>query len=207
VTSSRAPRRDATDNRAAILLATRTLLRTDPDASLEAIATEAGVTRRTVYGHFSSREQLLTSVFQEGAARIAAALTPVHHEDPACELALIGSRMWHEVEAIRLPARAALRSPYAELVAQTLEPVRAQLRGTAARGISSGRFRPDLDPGRLARLVEDAANAVLAEAADSDLSEAEAERLVMVDVLAIAGFGWAEADALAARVVAEEAGS
>ncbi|MCM6764264.1 TetR/AcrR family transcriptional regulator [Rathayibacter sp. ZW T2_19] len=207
MTTSRAPRRDATDNRAAILLAARTLLRTDPDASLEAIAAEAGVTRRTVYGHFSSREQLLTTVFQEGAARIAAALSPVRHEDPACELALIGSRMWHEVEAIRLPARAALRSPYAEIVAGTLEPVRAQLRATASRGISSGRFRPDLDAARLARLVEDAAIAVLDEAADSELGEAQAERLVMVDVLAIAGFGWADADALAARVLAEGAGA
>ncbi|OOB89278.1 TetR/AcrR family transcriptional regulator [Rathayibacter sp. VKM Ac-2630] len=207
MTTSRAPRRDAADNRAAILLAARTLLRTDSDASLEAIASEAGVTRRTVYGHFSSREELLTTVFREGAARIAAVLAPVRHEDPACELALIGSRMWREVESIRVPARSALRSPFAELVAETLEPVRAQLRETAARGIASGRFRPDLDAGRLARLVEDAAIAVLDEAADSDLGEAEAERLVMVDVLAIAGFGWSDADALAARVAAEEARS
>lgn len=38
------------------------VLNADPDASVEAIAVAAGVTRQTVYAHFRSREQLLRGV-------------------------------------------------------------------------------------------------------------------------------------------------
>jgi AcrR family transcriptional regulator len=42
---ARAPRRDATENREAILAAAKTVLNRDPKAPLEAIAIEAGLTR------------------------------------------------------------------------------------------------------------------------------------------------------------------
>lgn len=200
---SRPPRRDASDNRAAIVAAARTLLRRDPDSSLESIAAEAGLSRRTVYGHFASRDALVATVFESGAARIAAALATVVAEDPADEVALIGVRMWREVESIRVNARLALLSPFREAIAGALEPVRSQLRATVARGIDSGRFRGDIDAAALARLIERAAVAVLDEAAESELADADAERLVMVNGLAVAGFSWREAGEIAERITAE----
>lgn len=201
-TAIRTPRRDATDNRAAIVLAAAAVLRRDSDASLEAIAAEAGLSRRTVYGHFASRDELLGTVFAAGAERIAAAVGSVRHEDPATEIALIGARMWREVESVRVNARLALHSPFREAIATALEPVRAQLRATAARGIGSGRLRTDLDAGILAALIERAAIDVLDIADESTLDDAE--RLVMMGGLAVAGFGWREADALIATIRAEE---
>ena len=56
---SRAPRRDATENRAALLDAAKTCLQHDPDASIETIAASAGLSRRAVYGHFPSRDDLV----------------------------------------------------------------------------------------------------------------------------------------------------
>ncbi|MGW6457382.1 TetR/AcrR family transcriptional regulator [Streptomyces sp. NPDC055078] len=67
-------RADARRSRAAILDAAIRLLNTRPDASVEAIATAAGVTRQTVYAHFPSREQLLTAVLDRVTEEAVAAM-------------------------------------------------------------------------------------------------------------------------------------
>ncbi|PZG56276.1 TetR/AcrR family transcriptional regulator [Spongiactinospora gelatinilytica] len=67
-------RADALRSRAAILDAALRLLRTDPDASVEAIAIAADVTRQTVYAHFRSREQLLAAVVEQVTDETAAAM-------------------------------------------------------------------------------------------------------------------------------------
>ncbi|MEO3791022.1 TetR/AcrR family transcriptional regulator [Nonomuraea sp. B10E15] len=58
----RTRRADARRSRAAILDAAIRLLNARPDASVDAIATAAGVTRQTVYAHFPSRQRLLAAV-------------------------------------------------------------------------------------------------------------------------------------------------
>lgn len=73
-----APRRraDAERNIARILQAARRCLGRDPDASIEEIARTAGVGRVTLYGHFSSRAQLVEAAFadalREGDETLAA---------------------------------------------------------------------------------------------------------------------------------------
>ena len=66
-------RRDAVKNRAALLAAARVALNRDPESSLETIAAEAGLSRRAVYGHFPTRDDLLREVTAHGAARIGRA--------------------------------------------------------------------------------------------------------------------------------------
>ncbi|MBD0419310.1 helix-turn-helix transcriptional regulator [Streptomyces sp. TRM S81-3] len=61
---ARSRRADARRSRAAILDAATRVLNVEPDASLEAIARAAGVTRPTIYAHFPSREQLLLAVVE-----------------------------------------------------------------------------------------------------------------------------------------------
>ena len=92
-TPTRAPRRDATANREAILAAAAAALNEDIDTSLEAIAARAGLSRRAVYGHFASRDDLLVDVFTRGAARLAALLDPVSHPDARVEIALFGATL------------------------------------------------------------------------------------------------------------------
>src|ERR1700755_1362370 len=59
------PRADAVENVRRILRAAGTLLPGDPEASVEAIAAAAGVSRATVYRHFGSRDGLVDAVRAE----------------------------------------------------------------------------------------------------------------------------------------------
>jgi AcrR family transcriptional regulator len=46
-------------------------------ASVDAIAAEAGVSKRTIYNHYADKEQLFLSVIQEGAAEVARTHTEI----------------------------------------------------------------------------------------------------------------------------------
>ncbi|MEU3252420.1 TetR/AcrR family transcriptional regulator [Streptomyces sp. NPDC006997] len=83
---SRNRRADARRSRAAILDAATQVLNIEPDAGLEAIAGAAGVTRPTVYAHFSSREQLLLAVVERITDEAVAAMDAIAHDaDTATE--------------------------------------------------------------------------------------------------------------------------
>jgi AcrR family transcriptional regulator len=195
----RAPRRDATENREAILSAAAAALNEDIDASLETIAARAGLSRRAIYGHFATRDDLLVDVFTRGAARLAALLEPVSHPDARVEIALYGATLWDEVEHVRVNAQLAVRGPHRDRVAEALEPARERLRRTVARGIAQEQLRTDIDLDTVARLIENAAVAVLDEATRTGMSREAGHRLVMLAGLSAAGLGWREADTLIAE--------
>ncbi|MCS5717250.1 TetR/AcrR family transcriptional regulator [Herbiconiux sp. CPCC 205763] len=194
--SPRAPRRDAAENREAIVAAAAVVFRRDPEASLDAVATEAGLSRRALYGHFGSRDELLAELLTRGGARISAALADVHDPDPRIHLALIGAAMWGEVQQVRVLAQLAVHGPLEKTVADALGPVRASVRRAARDGVGRGWFRDDVPVESLARLIEDAAIAVLDEAVRTDLSEQEGRRLVMAVGLSVAGLSWRDANEL-----------
>ena len=78
-------RSDAAGNIERIVVAAMELLRAEPEAGLEEIAAAAGVSRSTVYRHFSSREELVRVVGQR--AREAADANQSDALRPAGELA------------------------------------------------------------------------------------------------------------------------
>lgn len=186
-------RRDARQNRAAIVLAAAEILRADPEAGVDTIAARAGLTRRAVYGHFPSRDELVEEVFVTGAARIAAALLPINDEDPRIAIATIGARLWREVAHVRTTVRLAVRGPHRSRVAEVLTPLREVLLREVELGVASGVFRQDIQAVTLARLIEGTALAVLDVASESELSVADGERLVIISVLSTAGLGWEQA--------------
>ncbi|GAA0991386.1 TetR/AcrR family transcriptional regulator [Subtercola frigoramans] len=198
VTRARAPRRDAAENRAALLDSARALLNTDLDTSLEAIAAGAGLSRRAVYGHFATRDELIAELQARGSQRVTDALAHISHPDSRVAIALIGARLWSEVESVRVLAQLAVRGPQRMAFAATLEPVRQRLREIVERGIASGELRADIEPDTLARLIEGAALSVLDEAVRSDLSTSEGHRLVMLTGLGVAGLSAHEAAAVIA---------
>jgi AcrR family transcriptional regulator len=190
---TRAPRRDAALNREALLDAARTALQQDPDASLETIAQTAGLSRRAVYGHFPSRDDLVREVVTIGAARIAAAMptSPDLAElPPAARIAAIAVALWSEVSHVRSMAAVAVRGPFMQSVATEFAPVRAQVRQACALGIADGTMRDDVTPDALGRLVEDACIAVLDEATRSGTSDEDGRRMVVVSALGITGIDW-----------------
>ncbi|WP_144762189.1 TetR/AcrR family transcriptional regulator [Curtobacterium sp. 9128] len=189
----RAPRRDATENRAALLDAAKTALQQDPDASIETIAAVAGLSRRAVYGHFPSRDDLVRAVVTAGATRIAAAMpTSADLADlpAAARIARLAVTLWSEVSHVRSMARIAVRSPFAESVAEVFAPLRAQVRDACAIGIAEGSMRADVDAATLGRLVEGACIAVLDEATRSATPDDDGRRMVVISALGMAGVDW-----------------
>ncbi|MBN9239402.1 MAG: hypothetical protein BGO97_06905 [Micrococcales bacterium 70-64] len=180
-------RRDAVENREALLAAARVELNLDADASLEAIAARAGLSRRSVYGHFATRDELLRELITLGAARVAGAVVGVDHADPLARLALIASRLWREVDDIRVMAVFAVRGPLKGHTADALAPLRARVVAAIVEGVAAGSVRSDIPAARLARLVEDAALSALDEASVDGMPAADAHRLVMLLVLSTAG--------------------
>jgi AcrR family transcriptional regulator len=195
---SRAPRRDAAENRVAILDAAISELNHDPDASLETIASAAGLSRRAIYGHFRTRDELVAELNDRGIARVTAALEPIRHPDARVALALVGARLWSEVEDVRVTAQLAIRGPRREIVGKGLEPVRRGVLAIVRQGIDAGQLRTDIDSSTLARLIEGAALSVLDEAVRADISHEEGHRLVMLVALSTAGLSWREAAELIA---------
>ncbi|KJC64949.1 TetR/AcrR family transcriptional regulator [Agreia bicolorata] len=189
----RARRRDAAENRLAILDAAISELNHNPDASLETIASAAGLSRRSIYGHFSTRDELIAELNDRGIARVTAALAPIQHADARVALALVGARLWSEVEDVRVTAQLAIRGPRREIVAEGLEPVRRGLLAIVRQGVAAGQLRTDIEPRTLARLIEGAAVSVLDEAVRDDISYEEGHRLVMLVALSTAGLSWREA--------------
>lgn len=201
----RAPRRDAAENRIALLEAAQLALRSDPDASLETIAATAGLTRRAVYGHYANRDELVNAVVIAGAERVAASITAVRGDDPLTTIALIGDVLWAQVDHVRIMAPLAVRGPLRSVTAAALQPVRALLLATVEAGVADGSIRPDIDPEVLARLVENTAVGVLEEASRSELSTSAGRRLVMLATLGAVGLSWQDATAVAERADASAA--
>lgn len=196
MSTTRAPRRDAAENRDALLAAARVELNLDAEASLETIAARAGLSRRSVYGHFATRDELLRELLTRGATRISNAMAGVDHPQPTVRLALIASRLWREVADIRVMAMFAVRGPLKAHTASALHPLRVRVYSAIADGIALGEFRDDIDTGRLTRLVESAALAALNESSRENVDAHDAHRLVMLLVLATVGLSATEAAAV-----------
>jgi AcrR family transcriptional regulator len=209
-TRVRAPRSDAAKNRAALLDAARAVLNLDPDASLDSVASAAGLSRRSVYGHFPSREALIAELAELGAARVAAAVDAIHDPDPVLDLALVGRLVWDDVEHVRAMTRSVVRGPLREQVLSgALGPLHARIVADVELAARTGAGRTDLAPEVVARLVEGAAFAVLDESVRSPVGRGEGRRLVILAGLGALGLSWREAQDLltrhAARLVEEAA--
>lgn len=183
----RSPRRDAAENREALLAAGRRVLNRDPNATLQTIAAEAGLSRRAFYGHFDSRDELVLELVTSGARRVASALAGVTHPDPLTRLALIASHLWKEVESVRAIAVIAVRGPLAPHTASAFSALRTEVRGAITAGRLNGTVRTDIAEDRLARLVEGIALVVLQESTSQPLTASAGHDLVMLMTLAAAG--------------------
>jgi AcrR family transcriptional regulator len=193
----RAPRSDAKKNRAALLDAARAELNRDPDASLDAIAAAAGLSRRSVYSHFPSREALIVELASLAAGRVAAAVEAIHDPDPVLDLALVGRVVWDDVEHVRVMTRSVVHGPLRELVLQReLGPLHARIVADVEAAARAGTARTDLPADVVAHLVEGAAFTVLDESLRRPVSRQEGRRLVVLAGLSALGLSWREAQAL-----------
>lgn len=93
-------RADAERSSAAILGAAARVLGERPEASLEEVATAAGVTRQTVYAHYPSRESLLSAVLDRVTADVVETLDAAEPDagQPAAALVRLLEASWRAVQ-------------------------------------------------------------------------------------------------------------
>ena len=141
------PSRADVNRRRILDVALAELLR-DPDASMDQIARAAGVVRRTVYGHFPSREALVGTLTDEAVAAVAAAHAAGREgvADPAESLARSTLAVWEIADRYRLLVALAQRSVTMQGIRERLTPVRRGLRGDAPARPGTGRVRVPAAP-------------------------------------------------------------
>jgi TetR/AcrR family transcriptional regulator, fatty acid metabolism regulator protein len=161
------------------------------------IAEEAGVAHGLLYHYFSSKDEVLETIFRENWGLLVERIQAVEQSEESARdqlrhVAAIVLRTWrHQPDVVRVLVREIARSPeMQERISDLVKPIQA-IRHIIERGQASGEFRADLDPA-LAAVVfyggidEVLTGWVLGQLPSGD-AEVEAAERTVVDVLA-AGF-------------------
>jgi len=153
------------------------------------VAEEAGVAYGLVYHYFSSKEEVLETIFRETWTELLEAVRQVEESgEPAQEqlrqVAAILLRAWRrEPDLVRVLVREVARSPELQRRVAEIEQAFAALERIVAQGQERGELRRDVDP-RLAGWIfygaieEILTGWVLGQLPDSDDDVAQAERTV-----------------------------
>ena len=148
MTAEPADRRRATAERnvQAILDAAEALLHEGQAASIAAVASRAGVSRVTVYAHFSTREAVLEAVVERAVARAAelfdAATSGAVSAVEALEGAITAS--WAELSRHAAIAEAAAAQLSPDALRKTHEAAHTYARKLIEGGVARGEFRADV---------------------------------------------------------------
>ncbi|MFJ9709368.1 TetR/AcrR family transcriptional regulator [Streptomyces sp. NPDC101234] len=189
-------------NRRRILdVALAELLR-DPDASMDQIARAAGVVRRTVYGHFPSREALLATLVDGAVEAVVAADAGARREtaDPAEAVARSVLAIWEIADRYRLLVGLAQRTVTVQGIRDRLAPLRENKTAVLRRGLDEGVFSSPLPAPALAYVHEQLLFAVMEAVNDGLLDAKEAGRSAAVSALTAAGVPASKAAELVAEL-------
>jgi AcrR family transcriptional regulator len=157
------------------------------------IAEEAGVAHGLLYHYFTSKDEVLETVFRDTWTEVLGAFTAVERSDDAPreqlrEVAAILLGGWRRnPDLVRVLVREVARSPHVQGKVDELGAAFEAIERIVARGQATGVFRSDLDP-RLASWIfygaieELLMGWVLGQLPDGDEEIAAAERTV-VEVL------------------------
>jgi AcrR family transcriptional regulator len=134
-----------------------------PDASLNVIAADVGVTKGAMYHHFTSKEHLVEEIYKESIRRHAARVLEVSAEGTGLErllavvvetAGLYGSGTPFYRLLLRLHSEASALRPHLAPIARRVQ--RRQLAYVAelvATGQADGSIRTDVDPDSVANVV------------------------------------------------------
>jgi AcrR family transcriptional regulator len=157
------------------------------------IAEEAGIAHGLLYHYFSSKEEVLETVFRENWSELLEAFARIEASEATSleQLAAIAKillRAWRErPDLVRVMVREVARSPQLQGQVDEIREGFQLIQRVIERGQADGSFRDDVDP-RLASwifyggLEEILTGWVLAQLPDGDEEVARAERTV-VDVV------------------------
>jgi len=170
----------------------------NPEAGMGDVAAAAGVVRRTVYGHFPSRLDLVRALTERAVTEMAAVLTEINTADAdagadAKWVAFV-ARVWPVTHRYRV-LLALRRGEYGEAIHDLLGPVDDRLAELVKRGQDSGVFARHLPAALLSQLAYGAVFAI----ADSEPGDGTpGVRAATITSLLMLGVPEARATALAA---------
>jgi TetR/AcrR family transcriptional regulator, fatty acid metabolism regulator protein len=116
------------------------------------IAEEAGVAHGLLYHYFSSKEEVLETIFRDTWGLMLSTIESVQEPgEPAREslrkVAAIVLRTWGtDPDLVRVLVREVTRSPQIQQEIAEVDQAFTLLRGLIERGQESGEFRADIDP-------------------------------------------------------------
>ncbi|MET7666867.1 TetR/AcrR family transcriptional regulator [Micromonospora luteifusca] len=186
-------RADARRNSSTILDAAVRLLDAQPDASLDAIASAAGVTRQTVYAHFPSREHLMAAIVRRITDEAAAAMDAAEPDNGSATEALIrvleaGAQIARRYPALVQRIGSIPVSP--QIDEERHAPIADRINRVIQRGQTSGEFDKGLRADWLAAVTIKIGHAVGEEVDAGRMPRAEAAdalRTVLIRLLRAGG--------------------
>lgn len=169
-------------NGAAILAATERLIEERKRLTMAAIATEAGVSRPTLYAHYSTLDSVVEAVIEGAVERAVEAIIGAKPDEgaPAEALTRMLAASWEELVGLDAYARAAAEYLPARYLHQAHAPFIAHLLKLAERGRKDGSFRDDLPAEWLVRSY-----IALVHAADEYARGAKLERAAVLQILTV----------------------
>ncbi|GII30390.1 TetR/AcrR family transcriptional regulator [Planotetraspora mira] len=178
-------RADARRNIASILDAAVLLLSCDADASVADIAKAAGVGRVTLYGHFSTRADLVDAVLTRTVEQADATLDATDTAgDPRQALTRLVGASWQIVHQFRSVLQAAQRELPAERIRAVHDRILRRVQTIIDRGRQAGVFRDDLPEEWLVTVVFSLMHAAAEDSAAGALDTDDAARIIAATLLA-----------------------
>ncbi len=187
--------RSPDDTRRRILDVALEVLGQDPDAGMADVASAAGVVRRTVYGYFPTRADLVRTLAQQAVDELAAVLADADAPDRGAETVWVDfvARLWPLVHRYRV-LLALRRGEYGEEVHTLLGPVDRTLADLVQKGQDSGVFGRHLP----AQVLSQVAYAAVFSLADHHLADGTVDaRAAITTSLLVLGVPGGRARALA----------
>jgi AcrR family transcriptional regulator len=153
----RKERADAQRNRERILdVAREAFTRRGAEASLDDIATQAGVGPGTLYRHFPTRDALLEAVYRSEVEKLAEAQRHFAETLPPVEALRAWMLLFVDhiaAKQIIAPALNAMAGGPSRLFEGSRAPIQAALEALVKHAVDSGEIRQDVEPSDLLRAM------------------------------------------------------
>lgn len=188
--------RSVNETRNRILNVALDVLGQNPEASMADIAMASGVVRRTVYGHFPSRADLVRTLARQAVDEIVAVLAEANASGAAPDEVWVDfiGRLWPLARRYRVVV-VLRRGEYGAEIHALLGPVDETLAALVKRGQKSGAFGKHLAAGLLSQVAYAAVFAIAEADADGSLGA----RAATITSLLTLGVPAERANALVAR--------